>query len=119
MDILFVRELKVDTRIGIYDWERQIKQTILIDLEIAADASVAAQTDKVEQTINYQTVCQRLVAHISASEVELVETLAEQIAAIICDDFGAAWVQVTVHKPAAVRGTKDVGVRIERGKRSE
>lgn len=115
MDILFVRELKVDTRIGIYDWERQVKQTVLIDLEIAADTHAAAQSDKVEQTINYQTVCQRLVSHITASEVELVETLAEQIADIIRNEFAARWVQVTVHKPAAVRGTRDVGVRIERG----
>ena len=117
MDILFVRELKVDTRIGIYDWEREVNQTVLVDLDIAADVRAAAQTDKVESTINYQTICQRLVAHISASEVELVETLAEQIADIIRSEFGAAWVQVTVHKPAAVRGTRDVGVRIERGGR--
>ena len=117
MDILFVRELKVDTRIGIYDWERQVKQTVLVDLDIAGDAGAAARTDKVENTINYQTICQRLVAHIAASEVELVETLAEQIADIIRGEFGAAWVEVTVHKPAAVRGTRDVGVRIERGSR--
>ena len=117
MDILFVRDLKVDTRIGIYEWERQIKQTVLIDLDIAANAGAAARTDKVENTINYQTICQRLVAHTSASEVELVETLAEQIAGIVRSEFGAVWVQVAVHKPAAVRGTRDVGVRIERGDR--
>ncbi len=115
MDILFVRELKIDTRIGIYDWERQVRQTVLVDLEIAGDAARAARTDRVESTINYQSVCQRLVEHVESSETELVETLAEAIARIVLDEFGASWVQVTVHKPAAVRGTRDVGVRIQRG----
>ncbi|WP_437558701.1 dihydroneopterin aldolase [Acidithiobacillus sulfuriphilus] len=117
MDTLFVRELKVETRIGIYDWERQVKQTILIDLDVAADAAFAARSDKVESTVNYQTICQRLVAHVQDAEVELVETLAEQMAAIVLGEFHAPWVRVTVHKPAAVRGTRDVGVQIERGVR--
>jgi dihydroneopterin aldolase len=115
VDTLFVRELKVQTRIGIYDWEREVPQTVLIDLEIAADAARAARTDKVEATINYQTVCDRLVDYLERAETELVETVAEEIARIVREEFGAPWVRVAVHKPAAVRGTRDVGVRIERG----
>ncbi|WP_248884488.1 dihydroneopterin aldolase [Acidithiobacillus acidisediminis] len=115
MDILFVRELKVQTRIGIYDWEREVPQTVLIDLEIAADAAHAAQSDRVAATINYQTVCDRIVETLEAAETQLVETVAENIAELVRGEFAAAWVQVSVHKPAAVRGTRDVGVRIERG----
>lgn len=117
MDTIFVRKLKVDTCIGIYDWERESKQTVLIDLDIAADVQSAAQTDKVESTINYHTICLRIVEHISISEVELVETLAEQIADIIRTEFAVVWVRVIVHKPSAVRDARDVGVMIERGKR--
>ncbi|MCE5387232.1 MAG: dihydroneopterin aldolase [Acidithiobacillus sp.] len=115
MDILFVRELQVQTRIGIYDWERQVPQTVLIDLEIAADAAIAARLDKVEATINYQSVCNRVVDYLEEAETELVETVAEEIARIVREEFGAPWVRVVVHKPAAVRGSLDVGVSIERG----
>lgn len=115
MDILFVRELKVQTRIGIYDWEREVPQTVLIDLEIAADAARAAASDMVNATINYQTVCDRIVEYLEATETQLVETVAETLARMVREDFGAPWVRVGVHKPAAVRGTRDVGVRIERG----
>ncbi|MEY2341811.1 dihydroneopterin aldolase [Acidithiobacillus sp. IBUN Pt1247-S3] len=115
MDILFVRELKVQTRIGIYDWEREVPQTVLIDLEIAADAACAAKSDSVSATINYQSVCDRIVEYLEGTETQLVETVAETIAHMVREEFSARWVRVSVHKPAAVRGTRDVGVRIERG----
>lgn len=117
MDLLFLRELKIETVIGIYDWERQVRQAVLIDLDMAADAAKAAQSDRVEDTINYKEIAKRLIAFVEASSFHLVETLAERIAGIVLEEFGVRWVRVTIHKPGAVRGSRDVGVIIERGSR--
>lgn len=117
MDLIFLRDLKIDAVIGIYDWERQIKQPILVDLDMAADIARAAASDNVEDTINYKEIAKRLIAFVEASQFQLVETLAERIAAIVVDDFGVRWVRVTVHKPGAIRHSRDVGVMIERGQR--
>lgn len=115
MDKIFLDELKIDTIIGIWDWERKIRQTIVIDLEMSADIANAAKADRVEGTLNYKEVAKRLQAFVGESSFQLVETLAERIAAIIREEFGVAWVRVRVHKPGAIRGSKDVGVEIERG----
>ncbi|MEK8089920.1 dihydroneopterin aldolase [Thermithiobacillus plumbiphilus] len=117
MDLLFLRELKIETVIGIYDWERQVRQAILIDLDMAADAAKAAQSDQVEDTINYKEIAKRLIGFVESSSFQLVETLAERIAGIVLEEFGVRWVRVTIHKPGAVRGSRDVGVIIERGQR--
>jgi dihydroneopterin aldolase len=118
MDIIFLHELKVDAVIGIWDWERKIRQTVVVDLEIAADIRKAAASDSVEDTLNYKLVAKRIQQFVSDSEFQLVETLAERIAAIVIDEFGVAWVRVRVNKPGAIRGARDVGVIIERGERS-
>jgi dihydroneopterin aldolase len=115
MDKIFLEELKIDTIIGIWDWERQIRQTVVIDLEMSADIAAAAATDQVEDTLNYKLVAKRLQQFVSESSFQLVETLAERIAGLIRDEFGVAWVKVTLHKPGAIRGSKDVGIIIERG----
>ena len=115
MDKIFLDELKIDTIIGIWDWERKIRQTVVIDLEMSADIAKAAKTDQVEDTLNYKQVAKRLQAFVGESSFQLVETLAERIAAIIREEFGVTWVRVRVHKPGAIRGSKDVGVEIERG----
>ena len=115
MDKIFLDELKVETIIGIWDWERKIRQTVVIDLEMSADIAKAAATDEVADTLNYKSVAKRLQQFVGESSFQLVETLAERIAAIVRDEFGVAWVKVTVHKPGAIRGSKDVGVIIERG----
>ena len=115
MDKIFLHELKIDTIIGIWDWERQIRQTVVIDLEMSADIARAAATDQVEDTLNYKLVAKRIQQFVGDSSFQLVETLAERIAGIIRDEFGVAWVRVTLHKPGAIRGSKDVGVMIERG----
>lgn len=119
MDKIFLDELKIDTIIGIWDWERKIRQTIVIDLEMSADIAKAAATDEVVDTLNYKAVAKRLQAFVGDSSFQLVETLAENIARIIRDEFDVAWVRVKVHKPGAIRGSKDVGVEIERGERPE
>jgi dihydroneopterin aldolase len=119
MDIIFLHEMKVDTVIGIWDWERKIRQTVAIDLEMAVDIRKAAASDHVDDTLNYKLVAKRLQQFISDSEFQLVETLAENIAAIVNDEFGVPWVRVRVNKPGAIRGARDVGVLIERGERPD
>lgn len=117
MDIVFIKDLRIETIIGIYDWERRVKQTISLDLEMAADIRAAAATDSIEDTLNYKAVAKRLIAFVGESQYQLVETLAEKIADIVLTEFGVAWLKLTVHKPGAVRGSRDVGVIIERGNR--
>ena len=115
MDKIFLHELKVETIIGIWEWERKIRQTVVIDLEMSADIARAAATDDVADTLNYKSVAKRLQQFIGDSSFQLVETLAERIAGIVRDEFDVAWVKVTVHKPGAIRGSRDVGIIIERG----
>ena len=117
MDIVFINDLRIETIIGIYDWERKIRQTISLDLEMGADIRRAAQTDAIEDTLNYKAVAKRLIAFVGASEYQLVETLAERAAEIVLTEFDVPWLRLTVHKPGAVRGSRDVGVIIERGSR--
>ncbi len=115
MDKIFLSELKIDTIIGIWEWERRIRQTVVIDLEMSADIAKAAATDEVADTLNYKLVAKRTQEFVADSSFQLVETLAERIAAIIREEFGVAWVKVRVNKPGAIRGSKAVGVLIERG----
>jgi len=119
MDKIFLSELKVDTVIGIWDWERKIRQTVVIDLEMSADIAKAAATDRVEDTLNYKSVAKRIQSFVADSSFQLVETLAERIAGVIRDEFDVQWVKVRVNKPGAIRGSRDVGILIERGKWSE
>ena len=119
MDTVFISDLKIETIIGIYDWERKVKQTISLDLEMDFDIRKAAATDAIEDTLNYKAVAKRLIAFVEASEYQLVETLAEKIAGIVLSEFGVPWLKLTVHKPGAVRGSRDVGVIIERGDRNQ
>lgn len=118
MDIIFLRDLRIDTLIGIYDWERRVKQTISLDLEMATDIRKAAATDAIDDTLNYKAVAKRIIAFVEASEFQLVETLAERITEIVLDEFNVPWVRLTLNKTGAVRGARDVGVIIERGTRS-
>ena len=119
MDKIFLTELKVDTIIGIWDWERKIRQTVIIDLEMSADIAKAAATDSVEDTLNYKSVAKRIQSFVNESSFQLVETLAERIAGIVRDEFDVQWVKVRVNKPGAIRGSKDVGILIERGSRPD
>jgi dihydroneopterin aldolase len=117
MDIVFINDLRIETIIGIYDWERKVKQTISLDLEMGTDIRKSAATDAIEDTLNYKAVAKRLIAFVEDSEYLLVETLAEKIAEIVLSEFTVPWLKLTVHKPGAVRGSRDVGVIVERGSR--
>jgi 7,8-dihydroneopterin aldolase/epimerase/oxygenase len=117
MDTVFIEGLEIETVIGIYDWERRIRQPLRFDLEMAFDNTVPAASDDIADTLDYKAVSKRLVAFVSAAQFGLVETLAERCAEIIRQEFGVAWLRLTLRKPGAVRGASAVGVRIERGRR--
>lgn len=116
MDIVFIRDLRVDTVIGIYDWERKIRQKVVIDLEMGADIAKAAATDAIEDTLDYKAVSKRLVAYVQESEFQLVETLAERCAELVLHEFQVPWIRLTLNKVGAVSTARDVGVIIERGR---
>lgn len=116
MDIVFIEGLTIDTVIGIYDWERRVRQPVTLDIEMAFDNARPAASERIEDTLDYKTVSKRLTVFVEASEFGLVETLAERCAQLIRDEFGVAWVRLKLSKPGAVRGAKSVGVVVERGR---
>ncbi len=118
MDIVYLRDLKISCVIGVWEWERRIKQTVAVDLDMAADVRAAASSDRLEDTLDYKAVTKRLIDFVEKSEFHLVETLAEKIAAIILTEFSVSWVRVRINKKGAIRGASEVGVVIERGTRS-
>jgi dihydroneopterin aldolase len=113
-DRIFLRGLAIDCTIGFIDWERRVKQRVVIDLEMSLDCRAASRRDDVADTLNYKTVAKRLIAFVEGSSFNLVETLVERIAGLILEEFGVAWVRVTLSKPGAIRGSRDVGVTVER-----
>ncbi|MCP5140949.1 MAG: dihydroneopterin aldolase [Gammaproteobacteria bacterium] len=113
-DIIFVRDLRIDTVIGIYGWERQVTQTLVFDLEMATDIRAAAASDRIEDTLNYKAVAKRVMEFVQASRFELVESLAEHVARLILDEFQVPWLRLTLNKQGALRGARDVGLIIER-----
>lgn len=116
MDRVFIEDLRVETIIGIFDWEREIRQTVSLDLEMNVDVARAADTDRIDDTLNYKAVAKRLIGFIEKSEFQLVETLAQRCAEIILAEFPVTWVRLRLGKPGAVRGSRSVGVIIERGR---
>lgn len=115
-DHVFIEGLEIEALIGIYDWERRIRQTLVFDIDMAFDNRVPAATDDIALTLNYKDVSKRLVEYVGQSGFGLVETLAERCAAIILDEFGVARVRLKLSKPGAVRGARAVGVVIERSR---
>jgi dihydroneopterin aldolase len=114
MDKIFLSQLSIECIVGIWDWERRVKQTVVIDVEMAADIRRAAATDSIADTIDYKRVSKRLLAFVGESQYQLVETLTEQIARVIVTEFGVTWVKVRLNKRGAIRGARDVGIEIER-----
>ena len=119
MDQVFVRGLEVETVIGVYDWERGIRQRLVLDLEMAWDISAAAAQDDLRLTLDYAAVSQRLIEYVSSTSFELIETLAERVADLVLDEFQVPWLRLTLTKPGAVKEARGgVGVVIERGQRA-
>lgn len=117
MDIVFIRALRIETTIGIYDWEKKIKQPVVLDLEMASDVAKGAASDRIEDALDYKAVSKRLKDFVSESRFELVETLAERCAGVIREEFGVPWLRLTLNKMGAVTDADGVGVVIERGER--
>jgi len=117
MDIVYIRALKIETVIGIFDWEREIKQSVCLDLDMAVDISKAAAGEDIDSTVSYKTVSDRLLEYVAKSEFLLVETMAEEVARIVREEFSVSWVRLRVGKPGAIAQAEDVGVLIERGER--
>jgi 7,8-dihydroneopterin aldolase/epimerase/oxygenase len=114
MDKIFIHALKTETIVGIFDWERQVKQTVVMDIEFSADIRKAATSDCIDDTLNYKGVAKRVLAFVDASSFHLVETLAEHVAMLVLEEFGVSWVSITLSKPGAIRSSRDVGVMLER-----
>ena len=106
MDIVYIRDPQVRTTIGIYDWEREQRQMVSLDLEMGSDNRAAAATDSIEQALNYKAVAKRLIEFIEGSEFFLVETLAERAAELVLKDFNLPWLRLRLSKPGAVTGSK-------------
>jgi dihydroneopterin aldolase len=113
-DRVFLRGLTAECIIGFIDWERRVRQTVVVDLEVPVDCARAALTDEVGDTVDYKKVAKRVLAFIEASEFKLVETLAHRLAMLLLEEFGLEWVRLQVNKPGAIRSSRDVGVMIER-----
>jgi len=113
-DRIFLHGLTTECIIGFIDWERRVKQTVVLDLELPVDCRYAARTDQVADTLDYKRVAKHVLAYVAASECRLVETLAHRLALTILEEFGLPWVRVSLNKPGAIRNSRDVGVVIER-----
>jgi len=119
MDTIFIRDLEVNATIGIFEWEKRIKQKVRIDLEMATDIAKAAASDAIEDTLDYKAISKRIIQFVADSSFELIETLIEKISEILLKEFSIPWLRLTISKPGAVRGSRDVGITIERGERTE
>ncbi len=117
MDIIFLRGLHIETIIGIYDWERVSKQTVILDIEMAFDIRKAAESDAIEDALDYKAVSKRLISFVEESRFFLVEKLSEEIAKILLNEFKVPWLRLSLNKKGAIRGASDVGIILERGKR--
>jgi 7,8-dihydroneopterin aldolase/epimerase/oxygenase len=115
-DRIFVHGLTTECVIGFIDWERRVRQTVVVDLELAADCRRAALTDEVADTLDYRKVVKRVLAFIEGSECHLIETLAERLASVLLEEFGLEWVRISLSKPGAFRHSRDVGVTLERSR---
>jgi dihydroneopterin aldolase len=113
-DRIFLHGLTAECIIGFIDWERRVRQTVVLDIELPVDCRRASLTDEVADTLDYKKVAKRVLAYVAASEFKLVETLAHRVALLVLEEFGAEWVRVALNKPGAIRNSRDVGVVIER-----
>lgn len=117
MDIVYIRDLRIETIIGIFAWEREVLQVVSLDLEMAADIRPAAISDDIADALDYKTISKRLIQFVSESQYQLIEALAEAIADIVQEEFQVPWLRLRLSKPGALRGVQDVGLIIERGEK--
>ena len=118
MDIVYIEGLRTDAVIGVYDWERSIRQELVLDLELASDNRAAADTDAIEDAVDYDAISGRIIAYVQDSEFQLIETLAERVAGLVLREFDVSWLRLKLAKPGAVADASSVGVIIERGQKN-
>ncbi len=118
MDIVYIRDLRIETIIGIFAWEREVLQTVSLDLEMSSDIHPAAVSDDIKDALDYKAISKRLIQFISQSQFQLIEALAESVANIVREEFHVSWLRLRISKPGALRGAQDVGLIIERGEKS-
>lgn len=116
-DIVFIRGLRLITVIGVYDWEREIQQELVLDIDLAWSIREPAATDDVHKALDYAAVTERLERFAQESDYQLVESFAEEAASVLMQDFSVPWLKLRVAKPGAVKQADTVGVEIERGSR--
>jgi len=114
MDKIFLQDLRIQAVIGIWEWERRVRQTVSLDLEMGTDVRRAAATDEIEDALDYKGIAKRLANFVEESEFKLVETLAETLAKIVITEFDVPWLKLSVSKPGAIEGSRNVGVIVER-----
>jgi len=117
MDIVFIKQLEVITTIGVYDWEKSLQQKLYFDLEMAFDNKPAAASDDINLALNYFSVSEKVSQFAQHHQFELIETMAESVAALIMEEFSVPWIKLTLHKPGALPKAQSLGVQIERGHR--
>ena len=114
MDKVFIKNLQVETIIGIFNWEREVRQVVSIDLEMEFDNKVAAKSDDIENALDYKKIGKRVSSYVERSKFKLVERLAEQIAKLVLKEFPVSSLTISVTKPGALRGSESVGISITR-----
>ena len=119
MDTIFLRDLEINATIGVFEWEKRIKQKVRIDLEMATDIAKAASSDAIEDTLDYKAISKRIIQFVEDSRYELIETLIEKLSESLLNEFNIPWMRLTISKPGAIRGSRDVGITIERGERTD
>jgi dihydroneopterin aldolase len=115
MNILFIRELKIETIIGVYEWEKRNKQVLIFDIEVSSDIDRAIETDDLQYTLDYKAIADRLTEFVESHHFNLVEALAERCAQVLQQEFGVSWLRLRIAKPGPLDNARDVGVIIERG----
>jgi dihydroneopterin aldolase len=115
MDKVFINGLNIQTTIGFFEWEKEIKQTVVIDLIMGWDIRPAALNDELDKTLDYAQISVALEEFANKNPVDLLETLAQRMASFLMASYKIPWIKLTIHKPNAVHNAKSVGVEIERG----
>ena len=118
MDIIYLKDLRVDAKIGVWEWERKILQTLVIDLDFAVDIGVASDSDKLDDTVDYKAISDRIMEFVGSSQFNLLEALAENLSKVLMREFGLPWLRLKINKVGVLNGVKDVGIVVERGERN-
>ncbi|GLX77700.1 7,8-dihydroneopterin aldolase [Thalassotalea insulae] len=117
MDKVFIKGLSIQTTIGFYAWEKEIKQTLVIDLSMGWHTAAAAENDELAKTLDYADISERIAEFANQNPVDLIETLAERLATFLMQQYHIPWLKLSIGKPNAVHNAQTVGVEIERGQR--